>query len=177
MKSRVIHRSKTMSEDKKNEFDVRPETESTSRLQAISEKGYIVVVTQAYGPNGEDLMDREGPRFSGEPGVKLRVTQGDKQEDVVLSPFFGDPAKINTVDFEVGKRCVLTCPETGEPLDEIRGMGSEETGRFYAIYLTPKLGEGELVAINDVWGVTNSRILSEGELLKLYAESEPLGET
>lgn len=161
-----------MSTDKKNEFDNRPET--ASRLRAISEKGYIVVVTQAYGPNGEDLMDREGPKFSGEPGVKLRVTQGDKTADVILSPFFGDPAKYSSVEFEVGKRCVLTCPESGEPLDRIDGMGNDEDGHFYAVYLTSKLGEGELVAVNDVWGVTESRMLSEGELLNLYAESEPI---
>ena len=163
-----------MSENKKNEFANRPET--ASRLQAISEKGYVIVVTQAYGANGEDLMDREGPTFSGEPGVKVGVTQGDKQADVVLSPFFGDPAKLSPVQFEAGKRCELTCPETGEPLDEIPGMGSDEDGRYYAIYLSPKLGEGELVAISDVWGVTSSRMLSEGELLKLYAESEPIDE-
>lgn len=164
-----------MTEKKKNEFQDRPET--TSRFQALPEKGSIVVVTQAYGPNGEDLMDREGPHFSGEPGVKLRVTQGDKQGDVILSPFFGDPAKISEVEFETGKRCVLTCPETGEPLDQIPGMGSDEEGHYFAIYLSQKLGEGELVAVNDIWGVTNSRMLSEGELLKLYAESEPVGES
>lgn len=164
-----------MSEEKNNKFDIRPET--SSRLRAISEKGYIVVVTQAYGPNGEDLMDRDGRKFSGEPGVKLRVTQGDKTADVVLSPFFGDPAKYTSEDFEDGERCVLTCPDSGEPLDKIRGMGNETTGDFYAVYLTPKLGDGELVAVNDVWGVTNSRMLSEGELLNLYAESEPIEES
>ncbi len=163
-----------MSEDGKNEFADRPDT--TSRLQAITENGYIVVVTRAYGPNGEDLIAYDGPTFSGEPGVKLHVKQGDKEDDVILSPFFGDPSKVSHVEFDVGKRCELTCPESGEPLAQIPGMGSQDGGHFYAIYLTPKLGEGELVAINDVWGNTNSRILSEGELLKLYAESEPIEE-
>lgn len=163
-----------MSEDSKNEFADRPDT--ASRLQAITEKGYIVVVTRAYGPNGEDLMAYDGPDFEGEPGVKVHVKQGDKEEDVILSPFFGDPSKVSSVDFEVGKRCELTCPESGVPLDEIPGMAADDGGRFYAIYLTPKLEKGELVAVNDVWGNTNSRILSEGELLKLYAESEPIEE-
>jgi hypothetical protein len=163
-----------MSEDATNEFGERPDT--STRLQAITEKGYIVVVTRAYGPNGEDLIAYDGPKFSGEPGVKIRVRQGDKVDDVILSPFFGDPSKVNEVDFEVGKRCELTCPDSGEPLDRIPGMTADDGGHYYAIYLTPKLGNGELVAVNDVWGNTNSRILSEGELLKLYAESEPLEE-
>ncbi len=163
-----------MSEDEKKEFAHRPDT--GSRLQAINEKGFIVVVTRAFGPNGEDLIAYDGPKFSGEPGVRLRVTQGDKQEDVVLSPFFGDPSKVNDVDFEEGERCVLTCPESGAQLDQIPGMESDDGGHYYAIYLTEKLGKGELVAISDIWGDTNSRILSEGELLKLYAESEPIEE-
>jgi hypothetical protein len=163
-----------MSDEGKNKFADRPDT--ATRLQAINEKGYVVLVTRAYGPNGEELMAEDGPNFSGEAGVKIRVTQGELEEDVLLSPFFGDPSKISNVDFEDGKRCELTCPKSGAPLDRLPGMTSGDGGYFYAIYLTPKLGKGELVAVSDVWGETNSRILSEGELLKLYAESEPIEE-
>ncbi|QDG50059.1 hypothetical protein FIV42_04695 [Persicimonas caeni] len=163
-----------MSEDGKNEFADRPDT--YTRLNAIADKGYIVVVTRAYGPDGESLINQDGPKFSGEPGVSLRVKQGDKEDIVTLSPFFGDPSKENSVEFESGKRCELTCPKSGTPLDPIPGMVSDDGGHYYAIYLTPKLEKGELVAISDVWGDTNSRILSEGELLKLYAESEPIEE-
>lgn len=163
-----------MSDEGKNKFADRPDT--ATRLEAINEKGYIVLVTRAYGPKGEDLMAEDGPMFSGEPGVRIRVTQGDLEDDVYLSPFFGDPSKICDTEFEPGKRCTLTCPESGEQLDRIPGMTSEDGGYYHAIYLTPKLGKGELVAVSDVWGETNSRILSEGELLKLYAESEPIEE-
>lgn len=163
-----------MSEDTKNEFADQPDTKT--RLDAISDKGYIVVVTRAYGADGESLINPDGPTFSGEPGVSLRVTQGDKEDVVTLSPFFGDPSKEHSVQFEEGKRCKLTCPQSGAPLDQIPGMVSDDGGHYYAIYLTPKLEKGELVAISDIWGDTNSRILSEGELLKLYAESEPVEE-
>ena len=163
-----------MSDEGKNQFADRPDT--ATRLQAINEKGYIVMVTRAYGPNGEDLMAEDGPMFSGEPGLRIHVTQGDIEDDVYLSPFFGDPSKVSEADFEQGKRCKLTCPESGAQLDRIPGMTSDDGGHYYAIYLTPKLGKGELVAVSDVWGETNSRILSEGELLKLYAESEPIEE-
>lgn len=157
-----------MAEDSTENQWKRRDTET--RLQAMGEQGFVVVVTRAFGPNGEELIDEEGPTFSGEPGVKLRVTQGDIEEDVVLSPFFGDPSKISSAPFVEGVRCELTCPQTGAPLDEIPGMTSEDGGHYYAIYLTPKLSEGELVAVSDIWGDTDSRIMSEGELLKLYAE-------
>ncbi len=155
-----------------DEFAMRPDTES--RLQNLSEdkQGYVVVVTRAFGPDGQDLIAEDGPTFSGEPGIKIRVKQGDTEEDIYLSPFFGDPSKVWSEDFEEGERCELTVPETGEQLDRIPGMTSEDGGHYYAIYLTEDLAEGELVAVNDIWGNYNSRILSEGELLKLYAESE-----
>lgn len=156
--------------DSTNEFAEKPNT--TTRLEPLKHEGYVILVTRAYGPNGEQLIDPDGPRFSGEPGVKIHVKQGDVEDDVVLSPFFGDPSKEFSADFEEGERCELTCPESGEPLDQIPGMVSEDGGHYYAIYLSPKLEEGELVAVNDVWGNTDSRILSEGELLKMYAEQE-----
>jgi|GEM_PF-1913523 hypothetical protein len=161
-----------MSTDQSNEFDERSETRS--RLEDLTEngKGFVVLVTRAFGPNGEDLIDEDGPKFSGEPGIRIHVEQGDKEEDVLLSPFFGDPSKVWTEEFEEGKRCKLTVPETGEELDEIPGMTSEEGGKYYAIYLTEDLGDGELVAVNDMWGNYNSRILSEDELLGLYADME-----
>jgi hypothetical protein len=160
-----------MSQENENEFSDRPDT--STRLQDLTEKGpgYVVVLTRAFGPNGEDLIDHEGPRFSGEPGVKIHVKQGDKEEDIVLSPFFGDPSKVWTEEFDEGKRCELSVPETGAELDKIPGMTSEDGGEYYAIYLTDDLGEGELVAVNDMWGNYDSRVLSEGELLKAYADA------
>lgn len=160
-----------MSSDNDNQFSEQPDTKT--RLQDLTEqgRGYVVVCTRAFGPNGEDLIAKDGPRFSGEPGIKIHVKQGDIEEDVVLSPFFGDPSKVWTEDFEEGKRCELTVPETGAKLDKIPGMGSEDGGDYFAIYLTDDLGEGELVAVNDIWGNYDSRILSEGELLKAYADA------
>jgi hypothetical protein len=156
--------------DEEHDFQEKPHT--TTRLQPLQDEGYVIVVTRAFGPNGEQLIDEEGPRFSGEPGVKIHVEQGDKEDDVWLSPFYGDPSKEYEVDFDEGERCKLTCPESGAQLDKIPGIQSEDGGHYYAVYLSPQLEEGELVAINDVWGNTDSRLLSEGELLDLYAEQD-----
>lgn len=160
-----------MSEDSNNTFE-SDSRDTQTRLQAINDQGFVVVVTHAYGPNGEDLMAYEGPSFSGEPGVCLNVSQGDEEALVYLSPFFGDPSKHTEGDFEQGKRCKLTCPDSGEELDPIPGMTSETGASYFAIYLSDRLEEGELVAVSDIWGDTDSRILSEGELLKLYADAE-----
>lgn len=160
-----------MSENKdSNPFSSRPPTET--RLQEMGEKGFVVVVTRAFGPDGEDLMAHEGPKFSGSPGVKLLVKQGDLEEEVVLSPYYGDPDKIHGASFKDGEPCELFCPDSGKPLDKIPGMKTEDGGEYYAIYLTSKLADGELVAVNNIWGNTNSRLMSEDEMLLLLAETE-----
>ncbi len=153
-----------------NPFSTQPPTDS--RLEEMGEEGFVVVVTRAFGPDGEDLMAYDGPKFSGSPGVKLLVKQGDIEDEVILSPYYGDPAKVHEAPFEDGKPCELMCPESREPLNKIPGMASEDGGEYYAIYLTPRLEDGELVAINNVWGNTNSRIMSEDELLLLLADAE-----
>jgi hypothetical protein len=159
-----------MSNDTKNPFARGNETQT--RLQPLGDEGLVIVVTQAFGPNGEDLIDRDGPLFSGEPGVKVRVKQGDLVEDVVLSPFYGDSSKVSNVPFKEGVPCELSVPSSGAPLDKIPGMRTDEGGEFFAIYLTPRLKNGELVAINNIWGNYNSQMLDEQGLLELYAELE-----
>ena len=156
---------------KKERAFVREET--ASRLSALRDDEVAIIVTQAFGPTGESLMDDDpnGPRFSGERGVRVRVRQGDVDEIVVLSPFFGDPSKIAPADFEEGVRCDLLCPISGEPLDRIKGMETPEGGSYFAIYLTPDLEGGDLVAVNDIWGDTTSQLLDEANLLRVYAET------
>lgn len=150
--------------------------DTTTRLQALNEKGYVIVVTRAFGPEGEDLIDYDGPKFSGEPGVKLRVRQGDLEEDVILSPYYGDNSKITDASFKDGVKCQLFTPR-GRPLEKLPIPTSTDGGEYYAIYLTEKLDEGELVAINDVWGNYNSQLLSESEILSLYADASEAGES
>ncbi len=146
--------------------------ETTTRLEALSDKGFVIIVTRAFGPDGENLVDPDGPQFSGEAGIKLRVKQGDLEGDVVLSPYYGDPSKVTDVDFVEGERCTLFCPESGVELDRIPGMESPDGGGYYAVYLTEKLAEGELVAVNDIWGNYDSQMLDEGEVLAALAEAE-----
>lgn len=161
-----------MADEDRDDFDMRPDSESRLSDLSAEGKGYVIVCTRAFGPGGEDLIAEDGPTFSGEPGIKLHVEQGDREEDIILSPFFGDPSKVWSEDFVEGERCKLTVPQTGAELDRIPGMESEDGGQYYAIYLTEDLEDGELVAVNDLWGNYDSRVLSEGELLELYAEAE-----
>ena len=142
-----------------------------SRLRGLHDQGFVMVVTKAFGPDGEDLIDRSGHLFSGEAGVRIKVRQGDLEEDVVLSPFYGDPSKINEQPFEEGEPVELFTP-SGVPLDAIPGLETNEGGSYFAVYLTEKLDGGEIIAINNIWGNTESHFLDEGQMLKELAERE-----
>lgn len=149
----------------------RNRQQTYSRLQAVSKSGHVVLVTQAFGPNGENLIDHKGPLFSGEPGVKLHVKQGNLEEDVVLSPYFGDTAKFSTLPFVEGEKCILTIPGTDISLPQLP-LTSKDGSSFFAIYLTDGLKNGSLVAINDVWGNHTSKMLDEMEYMTLLMETE-----
>lgn len=154
----------------KNEFGER---QATNTRYASLGQGNLIVVQKAFGPNGEDLIDQKGEHlFSGERGVRLRVRQGETQGDVLLSPFYGDPSKVSSVEFKAGVACELFCPDSETPLDVIPGLETAEGGRHYAIYLTSKLQDGELVAINNIWDNPTSRIVGEGEMLEMLANLE-----
>lgn len=155
---------------KNNPFSDRPNT--ISRFSNLADGNQVIIVTQAYGPNGESLMDDGDYRFSGERGVKLHVKQGELEDDVILSPFFGDPSKVHDTEFVDGERCQLFCASSGKPLKEIPELRSEDGARYFAVYLTEKLNDGEVVAVNDIWGNSSSRIMSEGEMLSMLAELE-----
>lgn len=154
----------------KNDFQRRPAT--LTRYASLKEGQQVVIVTQAYGPDGESLMDESEHRFSGERGIRVRVRQGELEADVILSPFFGDPSKKCEATFVTGQRCELYSPATGRALDRLPEMQTDEGGHYYAIYLSNKLQNGELVAINDIWNNPHSRLMSEGDMLMMLIEHE-----
>lgn len=152
--------------------DDRERLKTHSRLQAITKegKGHLVLVTQAFGAKGENLIDAKGPLFSGEPGVTVHVKQGELEEDVVLSPYFGDSAKVYSLPFVEGEKCELSAPD-GAPLDTLP-LTTKDGGTYFAIYISDVLKDGSLVAINDIWGNHSSKMLDEMEFMTLLIEAE-----
>ena len=63
--------------------------------------GVTVVVTQAFGPDGENLID-DKITFDGHPAVTLKVRAGDKEGLVYLSPVHGDRRKSGFTDIPAG---------------------------------------------------------------------------
>lgn len=130
----------------------------------------VVIVTQAYGPRGDNLVGVGDVTFDGHPAVTIRVRGGGHDGLVHLSPIHGDGRK-QGLELPAGTVCELLCPVSGQPLDVV-GDVEDGTGAIYhALYLTPQLSRGSMVMVSNVWGHYHSRIVDNFELISAWAAS------
>lgn len=130
--------------------------------------GATIVVTQAFGPRGDSLIGLSDVTFDGCPAVTLLVDAGGRQGLLHLSPIHGDSRKAGFTDIAPGTRCRLLCPVSGQPLDRVPDVSGDLETTYYAIYLTPELSMGSIVAMSDTWGHPHSRIIDNFELISLW---------
>lgn len=130
--------------------------------------GVLVIVTQVFGPEGDDLLEASTVEFDGYPGVPVLVQADGREEVVHLSPFHGDPRKTGMEGLAVGTKCKLLCPITRTPLERVGAVGGDSDAEFFALYLTRRMSDGERVDLSDVWGDYHSRITDNFELISSW---------
>jgi hypothetical protein len=152
----------------------------TGNHRAVSDAGIrvdeagdvVVIVTQAYGPRGDNLVGISDVEFDGHPAVTVKVRAGGREGLVHLSPIHGDGRKRGLADIPAGTRCELICPVSNQPLDTVGDVEDRSGARYFAIYLTPQLSQGSMVMISDVWGHYHSRIIDDFELISAWESSQ-----
>jgi hypothetical protein len=152
----------------------------TGNHRAVSDAGIVVdeggavmvIVTQAFGPRGDNIVGISEYEFDGHPAVTLKVRGGGREGLVHLSPIHGDARKHGLTDIPAGTKCELICPVSGQVLDIVGDVEDGSGARYFAIYLTPQLSQGSMVMISDVWGHYHSRIIDDFELISAWATSQ-----
>lgn len=150
----------------------------TGRHRAITgpqltvENDVVVIVTQAYGPQGHNLVGVSDVKFDGHPAVTLKIRAAGREGLVHLSPIHGDGRKEGMIDIPGGTKCELYCPVSDQLLDIVGEVEDGSGARYYAIYLTDQLSRGSMVMISDVWGHYHSRIIDDFELISAWASQE-----
>ncbi len=134
--------------------------------------GVEIVVTQAFGPRGDDLVGLSDVTFDGHPAVTLKVRAGDREGLVHLSPIHGDRRKAGFTDIAPGTKCELFCPVSGEPLPSAGAVGDGSGAEYRVLYLTPRLDAGAFVCISDVWDHYHSRVVDGFELISSWAADD-----
>lgn len=151
----------------------------TGRHRAVTEPhvdvrdDVTVVVTQAFGPRGHNLVGISGVDFDGHPAITIKIRLNEREGYVHLSPLHGDGRKATMMEVPHGTRCELLCPVSGLPLDLVGDVEDASGAKYYAIYLTPQLSQGSVVMISDIWGHYHSRIVDEFELISAWAQAHP----
>lgn len=158
--------------EKKKEGRVRLRRPIPDKPSLFSVHGVTIVVTQAFCPNGHNLVRRNDVLFDGYPGISLFVECGDFAGEVILSPIHGDHAKIGIPrSLPDGLRCCLKCPECEVELPKIGDCGCEHGGDLIGIYLREDLAEGDMVAICNILGCYRSRVMDKFEILSEFIET------
>ncbi|MET0405939.1 MAG: hypothetical protein ABW123_26205 [Cystobacter sp.] len=129
-----------------------------------------LVVTQAFGPGGDNLVGYSDVRYSGHPAITVLVRTPEGREGLVhLSPIHGDSRKQGFTDIAPGTRCTLMCPVTRRPLENLGAVDDGSGAVYHALYLTPRLLSGHAIAISDIWGHYNSRIVDDEAVISFWA--------
>ncbi len=141
---------------------------------SIEEKnaGVVIVVTQAFGPKGDNIVGISDVKFDGFSAVTVGVRSGGREGLVHLSPIHGDSRKEGDIDPGPGATCELFCPVSKEPLDILGETDDGSGAKYCAIYLTSKLSQGNVVMLSNVWGHYHSRIIDDTELISYWATQD-----
>lgn len=131
-----------------------------------------VIITQAFGPRGDNLVGISEVEFDGHPAVTIGIRAAGNEGVIHLSPIHGDGRKSRSFAIPAGTRCELFCPVSKQPLDFVSDVGDGSGARYYAIYLTPQLSQGSMVMVSDLWGHHHSRIIDDFELISAWAARE-----
>ncbi len=131
----------------------------------------IIVVNQAYGPDGDNLVGISDVEFDGFGAVTLLVRAGDREELVHLSPIHGDSRKQGMEGLADGTKCELLCPVSNKPLPVSGWVGADGI-EYSAIYLTPKLEAGSSIFVSSTWGHRRSAIVDDHELISQWLSAE-----
>jgi hypothetical protein len=136
----------------------------------------IIIVTQAFGPKGDNLVGVSDVDFDGYPAVTLKIKADGREGLVHLSPIHGDPRKKGFTNIAPGTHCELFCPVSEEPLPKVGEVEDGSEASYYALWLTPRMDEGAMVMISDVWGHYHSRIIDDMELISYWAATHADGD-
>ncbi|MBU1410537.1 MAG: hypothetical protein CVU65_08345 [Deltaproteobacteria bacterium HGW-Deltaproteobacteria-22] len=159
-----------MPKDDINRQDLKILQEKPSdEAQIMVKEDVYIIVTQAFCPNGHNLVGHGTHSFDGYPGICLLVQDQDQQGMVELSPFHGDHQKFGPA-FADGHKVKVLCPVCKAEF-EVIGKCTCDEGELRSIYLSPKRQTAHQMAVCDVWGCYHSRVIDNNEIFSEFVDS------
>ncbi len=129
-----------------------------------------IIVTQLFGPKGNNLIGVSDVTFDGYPAFTLLVKADGKEGMVHLSPIQGDDRKIGMEDLAPGTKCELFCPVSGEPLEKVSDLPDNLDTDYFKLYLTRELTPASTILISNEWDHYHSRVVDNNDLISSWEQ-------
>ncbi len=123
-------------------------------------------ITEAYCPNGCNIMDKEN-LINGFPGLRIKFKRPGMEGEFVISAIEGDFDKI-VINGELlnGVKDDLYCPHCGVLFEKLVNCNCSEGAEMVVIGLTPKLNFNNAITFCNVTGCSNGTFIQSGDILR-----------
>jgi len=124
------------------------------------------VVTEAYCPNGCNIIDNEH-KINGVAGLRIKFKRPGMEGEFVLSAIEGDFDKIIlSGTLEDGVKDELYCPHCGVMFKKLVNCNCKGDADMVVIGLTPKLDFNNAISFCNVTGCANGTSIRSGDVLR-----------
>jgi hypothetical protein len=124
------------------------------------------VVTEAYCPNGCNIMDAVH-RVNGAPGLRIEFRRPGMEGEFVLSAIEGDFDKIIlSGELKDGVKDELYCPHCGVMFKKLINCDCKPDADMVTIGLTPKLDFNNAISFCNVTGCANGSSVKSGDIIQ-----------
>jgi len=124
------------------------------------------VVTEAYCPNGCNIIDTEH-EINGVPGLRFKYKRPGVEGEFVLSAFQGDFDKIIlSGELEKGVKDELYCPHCGVMFKKLVSCNCKADADMVVIGLSPQLDFNNAISFCNVTGCVNGTAIASGEVIR-----------
>jgi len=124
------------------------------------------VVTEAYCPNGCNIVDRER-EINGAPGLRMKFRRPGMEGEFVISAIQGDFDKIIlSGELEKGVKDELYCPHCGVMFKKLVNCSCKADADMIVIGLTRELDFNNSISFCNVTGCVNGTTVASGEVIR-----------
>ena len=124
------------------------------------------VVTQAYCPNGCEIIDKTHT-INGVPGLRIKFDRPGMEGEFVLSAIEGDFDKIVlSGELEEGVKDKLYCPHCGVMFKTLVNCSCKSDADMVVVGLTPKLDFNNAISFCNVTGCANGTFIKSGDVIR-----------
>ena len=136
----------------------------------------FIIITEAYCPNGHNLISDDNEEFDGYPGIKVFLKSDTNEGIVYLSPIHGDGTKKGNQDWKDGQKIQFFCPICNVPLPTFAkchcSFESGQHGDLVKLFTSSDLSDSHILALCNVWGCRRSRTIDNWNIISEFLDGQ-----